>query len=399
MFWFLHVSIVPIFLVTVAYHHSEVWWWCGIALGLWVGERLWRATRWAWSNSDFIGRISPSANPGPAATHSLDNKGESWEMARAQKSGSGRDHSRTQSHPSNSSHPDQDEESQPFISPQRRSQIKPFHIKGTSFSAPVGTPFTSKYYIPPPGYAHAELLSGRTIRLRFIPRGFLTWAPGQHFLISIPSLSRFTSHPFTIASVCDVRGDEADRALVFLIRAKDGWTKDLWDSVVELMSHGYKSAHGEHIVDSARLPKNGVIMRAYIDGPFGSSIRTRWETHSTVLILAGGSGVSFGLSVLQYVCMCMSGRDGKDLGGRSGGWGAKGFYTNRVRFVWLVKEFCMVSLLAFEKLLMMIGRSYSMVCICHSPMHGYYSCPWSAGRHFRHKLQASTSYNLHPTAG
>jgi len=125
------------------------------------------------------------------------------------------------------------------------------------------------------------------------------------------------------------------RLIVMLIRARNGWTQDLWNFVARMtadQSHGDLSAPGD-------LPKRGVLLRAYVDGPFGSSIRARWGAYSTVLIIAGGSGVSFGLSVLQYICMCLSGRDGKSLGGRPGGWGKKSFQTQRVRFVWLIREY------------------------------------------------------------
>ena len=58
------------------------------------------------------------------------------------------------------------------------------------------------------------------------------------------------------------------------------------------------------------------------------------------MIITGGTGVTFGASILEYLALCISGRDGQTLGGRPGGWGAKGFRTTRVRFVWLVREFC-----------------------------------------------------------
>lgn len=228
----------------------------------------------------------------------------------------------------------------------RRSPVPSQYHSAMSSSFDVFSPSTTSnlrsagLYVPPPGYAHAELLSGRTIRLRFISPGFLSWAPGQHVLINIPFVSRCTSHPFTIASVCDECGSDADRAMVILVRAKNGWTKDLWDTVVNLVNHGQKHPHSEHPIDGAEMPARGVLMRMYVDGPFGSAIRARWGTHSTVLVIAGGSGVSFGLSILQYVCMCLAGRDGRQLGGRPGGWGKKGFVTSRVRFVWLVREFC-----------------------------------------------------------
>jgi hypothetical protein len=220
----------------------------------------------------------------------------------------------------------------------RHSAMSSLYSHSTSFNRTPLSP--TGPYIPPAGYAHAELLPGRTVRLRFISPGFLSWAPGQHFLINIPSVSRFTSHPFTVASVCDERGPDAGRIMVILIRAKNGWTKDLWDAIVELVSRGQKYPHDECPTRAAEMPARGALMRMYVDGPFGSSIRARWGSHSTVLIVAGGSGVSFGLSILQYMCMCLSGRDGRYLGGRPGGWGRKGFVTSRVRFVWLVREFC-----------------------------------------------------------
>lgn len=58
-------------------------------------------------------------------------------------------------------------------------------------------PATAIMYAPPPGFAHAELLSGATVRLTYITPGFLSWAPGQHFLINVPSVARLLTHPFT----------------------------------------------------------------------------------------------------------------------------------------------------------------------------------------------------------
>lgn len=216
-----------------------------------------------------------------------------------------------------------------------------YHASSPSVSSHFRVPFEpNNSYLPPTGYAHAELLSGRTVRLRYISPGPFSWAPGQHFLINIPSISRFTSHPFTAAAVCDEQNGDSGRELVFLIRAKQGWTKELWDNVVKLMARHQSHPLGERPTKGTEMPPRGVLMRMYIDGPFGSSVRARWGSHSTVLIVAGGSGVSFGLSILEFISMCLSGRDGKHLGGRPGGWGKKSFSTNRVRFVWLVREFC-----------------------------------------------------------
>ncbi len=117
------------------------------------------------------------------------------------------------------------------------------------------------------------------------------------------------------------------------------------------------------------MPKNGVLMRMFIDGPFGSAVRARWEDNATVVIFVAGSGVSFGLSILEYVCLCLAGRDGKHLGGRVGGWGRKGFATRRVRFVWLIREYGTLKDYLYFILFIPDNRSYSMVCIDPSSVH------------------------------
>ncbi|GBE82153.1 hypothetical protein SCP_0405330 [Sparassis crispa] len=289
-FYFMHVILIPMTIVMSALHHPQVWWWCGAALYLWFGERIWRGAWWLHTNG-FFGSVQP-----PVPTVSLGPPA---------KSGAGAEES---------------------------SQYPP----------PLSVPhlLVPERYIPPPGFALAELLPGRTVRLRLITPGYLPWAPGQHFLLGIPSICRFTTHPFTVASVCDEQSPtDEGRELDFIVRAKNGWSKDLWDALALAVSRGQSSISGENLPGSYPLPRRGVLMRAYVDGPFGSAERARWGAHSTVLLVTGGSGVCFGLSVLQYLCLCLAGRDGSHLGGHKGGWGKPGFRTTRVRFVWLVREF------------------------------------------------------------
>ena len=307
----MHILFVPLTLVMSALHHPPLAAWCYAALALWVGERCYRFTWWLNTNG-FLGgkqtyephpstRKSPSrVQPEPIPMHAMGQAGAVGELHML-----------------------------PRIDP--------------TATAPVTqqASMTGLAYSPPPGYIHAELMPGKTVRVRIATPGFLSWAPGQHFLISIPAVSRFTSHPFTVASICDAQTPHhSARELVFFIRAKKGWTKDLWDMVCRLTAHGVKYPQGEHI-PACPLPQKGVLMRGYVDGPFGSAARARWGDHSTVLLCAGGSGVSFALSILEYVCMCMAGRDGKELGGRPGGYGKPWFKTRRVRFVWIVREFGM----------------------------------------------------------
>lgn len=223
--------------------------------------------------------------------------------------------------------------------------------------------------IPPPGFAHAQLLPGRVVRLRLLTPRPITWAPGQHVLLQVPVVSKYQTHPFTISGCYDAESETGEgRVVELLIRAKNGFTKDLWDHIVQLLQGStpvqpgeYPFAEGGYDVEngnnslrekqSLRKPiePSGVLIRAYVDGPFGSSIRAHWGNHSTVLIIVGGTGVSFGVSILEYLSMCLAGRDGKTLGGRPGGWGHQGFKTTRVRFVWLVREFCEFMVLFFSE--------------------------------------------------
>lgn len=191
-------------------------------------------------------------------------------------------------------------------------------------------------YMPPPGFAHAELLSGATLRLTYMPVRTVRWAPGQHFLLSIPAVSKLNSHPFTCATFPLEADSPLPRAaMVFIIRAKYGWTKQLWDLIVSLTAEGKMHIGGEsHLLESA-FPPSGLLLRTFIDGPFGSSVRIPWQDHSSVLIIAAGSGVTFGLSVLSHLCCVFA------AAGRTGELerGTLPSVLRRIRFVWLVREF------------------------------------------------------------
>jgi hypothetical protein len=227
--------------------------------------------------------------------------------------------------------------------------------------------------IPPPGYCIAQLLPGRVVRLRLLTPRPIVWAPGQHVLLQVPAVAKLTTHPFTICGCYDNESETAEgRVVEMLVRAKNGFTKDLWEYVVGLSAATSQqeeaqypfadASFGNNDVENPRnkrlrekasflKPHNpaGVLLRAYVDGPFGSAIKAHWGNHSSILIVVGGTGCSFGTSILEYLCLCLAGRDGKALGGRPGGWGHKGFKTTRVRFVWLVREFCESYRIVFSK--------------------------------------------------
>jgi hypothetical protein len=146
------------------------------------------------------------------------------------------------------------------------------------------------------------------------------------------------SNDAVAASICDEQAAPSGRAIVFLVRCKNGWTRDLWDHVVQLQKSGHHDPR-ERLPNGTVMPQRGVLLKMYVDGPFGSSVKARWGDYSTVVIFAAGSGISFALSILEFVCLCMAGRDGKHLGGHPGSMGSKGYKTRRVRFVWLIREY------------------------------------------------------------
>jgi hypothetical protein len=319
-FYILHVILVPATIIMSALHHPPLWWWCWLALLLWAGERIWRATSWLYLNG-FLGRRF-SIPPMALTNQKLPTHSQGWEL--------------------HSMFPDVEPSNFAANNSLSRTSYlassKPSLYRHTCLSSTHSLlpPISSTFSIPV-GYAHAEILAGRTIRLRIVTPGRLTWAPGQHFLICIPFLSKFSSHPFTVASVCDKQKLGGDgRTIMFLIRAKNGWTKDLWTTVVGYLAHGQRHPPGE-VPEGTILPTTGILLKAWVDGPFGSPVRTNWSVYSTAVIVSGGSGASFATSVLEYLCLCMAGRDGRSLGGTMGR--RDSFSMRRIRFIWILRDF------------------------------------------------------------
>lgn len=377
-FHWLHLLLVPSTIIMSGLHHPPLWWWCWAALGIWMGERMWRLTRWLYTNG-FVGGNPPSLPATPTQGKPSQGQKESWEMHKVDAEG-------RLPRPL-------DDAFDPADSPYHShvGSLSSLRLLLPSSISPLS-------YIPPPGYAHVELLAGRTIRVRIVTSGYLSWAPGQHFYLSMPSVSKFNSHPFTVASISDEQMTTDDgRVILFLIRAKAGWTKDLWDTVVRLNAANKKHPRNE-VPHGMPLPSIGIVMRAWVDGPFGSSARTNWGTFSSVLIVSGGSGVSFGLSVLEYLCLCMAGRDGKYLGGNTG-WGKTPMRTERIRFVWMLREFCEPSHLfrytGCSDSFAILASACAMVCERTTSLYGPHFSATSSSRSFRYELQSTRSPASH----
>ncbi|WFD41652.1 hypothetical protein MPSI1_000284 [Malassezia psittaci] len=206
-----------------------------------------------------------------------------------------------------------------------------------------------------PGYAFIQPLAGHMLRLVLRTASPLRWRPGQWVYLQLPRLSWFQSHPFTIASTFtkpkrrlggDTSGpnDDVDQLIMLLIRVRGGLTRRLWKLVQE-ESQRSDATTGTIAQPSAfptlgrsNIPSQvrGVYMRAIVDGPYGSSGRIDWGAYQSAVIICGGSGVSYGISVLDHLC-----RDiarvlrGEDVRGKFG----RPFHLRRICFVWIMREF------------------------------------------------------------
>ena len=160
-----------------------------------------------------------------------------------------------------------------------------------------------------------ELDGGGMMRVSVDTRGKCTgegmrWSPGQHLFLRWPKIGVVDNHPFTIASVRDeaARSDEKEegsplKRLRFLIKPHDGVTK-------KLAKHA--SIHGP-----------SKPLRAFIDGPYGGVNRPLEFLYESVILVAGGGGITAVLPWLVHLSRKM---------------GTEGCVTREVRLVWTVKH-------------------------------------------------------------
>jgi predicted ferric reductase len=108
------------------------------------------------------------------------------------------------------------------------------------------------------------------------------YSPGQHCFLRFPALSLLDNHPFTIASTppgCATGGKKA-RELLFMARTHSGFTKKLSNS-------------------SRSTPENPLF--AWVDGPYGGISRHIESQYDTLVLIAGGSGITACLPWIKYI--------------------------------------------------------------------------------------------------
>ncbi|KAL7273461.1 peroxisomal targeting signal 2 receptor [Rhizina undulata] len=126
------------------------------------------------------------------------------------------------------------------------------------------------------------------------PAANFHWRPGNHVFLRIPEISRFQSHPFTIASVDDGEAEKAQKWLEFLVKPQRGFTKKLHELVADQdqdeSEFNFQDDTGEKKELEVETRKK-IELVVHIDGPYGSV--PDFNTFDRVVLFATGSGITF----------------------------------------------------------------------------------------------------------
>jgi predicted ferric reductase len=135
--------------------------------------------------------------------------------------------------------------------------------------------------------AEIQALGGTTTTLVTIPRITSGWRAGQHVRIRIIGLGLLSAecHPFTIANAPDTPG-----GMVLMVKAAGDWTSRLYET----------ASSGGHATQLQA--ESGVWRRkakVIIEGPYGGLGNTLSPAFSSVVLVAGGSGISHSLGIAE----------------------------------------------------------------------------------------------------
>lgn len=163
-----------------------------------------------------------------------------------------------------------------------------------------------------------------------IIRILLDWIAGQHVYLHCPKESP-GGHPFTISNISrpltqmdNHRPKESTQEL--LIRVREGMTKKVFE-------HGMGGKDEEMKMEGKEInkPRAPVPIKAWSEGPYGHE-KYLGEDYNTLLLVAGGSGVSYTLAnamdLVRRARAMHLGSDDKSVA----------IATKRLSFLWMVKK-------------------------------------------------------------
>ena len=246
----------------------------------------------------------------------------------------------------------------PYIPNDHKSRLRSLVIP-TGANSQAASRQNNELQSIPRGYALAQLLPGKIIRLTLHTPRKLSWKPGQHLMLTIPSVKWWQGHPYSISNAQNLTEQSLSQTIqgevwrgsqiVLLMSVRHGFTRSLYDSINAkrrtLASQGVSyTTEGKSSMTSGAC--GGVLLRAQTYLPAGSAARANWDTYSTVILVAAGTGITYALAVLEHLCCGMASLNAALRGeqprwaGRSGRRRQKVTNVKRVRFVWILKEYC-----------------------------------------------------------
>ncbi|OJJ46062.1 hypothetical protein ASPZODRAFT_2049685 [Penicilliopsis zonata CBS 506.65] len=138
------------------------------------------------------------------------------------------------------------------------------------------------------------------------------WAPGDHVLLALPRFGLAQSHPATILSTPDShQGD-----LVLILRTFSGFTRRIATAAAAAPAAQPDNHDPEAVCEKQYL--------ALIEGPYPAASQTDFACYDTLFLVAGGTGVTFTLSVLLSLAARAQTTPTLPL--------------RNVQFVWIVKD-------------------------------------------------------------
>ncbi|PYH84413.1 metalloreductase [Aspergillus uvarum CBS 121591] len=149
-----------------------------------------------------------------------------------------------------------------------------------------------------PGHARLEAMAGGATRVCITSHPLRRWSPGSHILLSLPRLAwPLSTHPATILSTpTSHHGD-----LILILKARRGFTDRLLRTASRTAVELSSSQPEEPLADEhAAVNRHPSAYLAWIDGPYPSTIPDL-SSFDSVLLIAGGTGVTFTLSQLLHL--------------------------------------------------------------------------------------------------
>ncbi|KAH8803265.1 metalloreductase [Xylogone sp. PMI_703] len=161
--------------------------------------------------------------------------------------------------------------------------------------------------------ARVEALDGGACRVTYSVPGTWPKAPGRHIYVYIPSVSLWMSHPFSVAWVKHKAGKEwlsqtamrRSQQLDDTEKQEDIQFEYQKDRTTISCIVAARTGMTAELYRHARSKSSGVNITAFIEGPY-SCTNVNLGSYGTVVLFAGGVGITHQISQLQYLMSSIS---------------------------------------------------------------------------------------------